>query len=155
MWLMQQMNSFLKINGVYHKILGRRATTESTNGQDHPVQLANYCNHLLFWRAQLVPAIERPFSQLRDTEVTIIHWAWNETSFKYPLFHLLVFSVNKNMLQPYQKEKSLVNRRLIYNYLKSEKSYPRNVGDKWWLKGCVRYIFASLFFKSKGELLWN
>ena len=23
------------------------------------------------------------------------------------------------------------------------------------LKGCVRYIFVSLFFKSDGELLWN
>ena len=46
MWLMQQMNHILKINGVYHKMVGGRATTESANGQDHPVQSANYCNHL-------------------------------------------------------------------------------------------------------------
>ena len=46
MWLMQQMNHILKINGVYHKMVGGRATTESANGQDHPVQSANYCSHL-------------------------------------------------------------------------------------------------------------
>ena len=46
MWLMQQMNPFLKINGVYHKMLGGRATTESANGQDHPVQSTYYCNNL-------------------------------------------------------------------------------------------------------------
>ena len=37
---MQQMNLFPKINGVYHKVLGGRATTESANGQDQPVQSA-------------------------------------------------------------------------------------------------------------------
>ena len=61
MWLMQQMNHILKINGVYHKMVGGRATTESANGQDHPVQSANYCNHLQHRQAQLAPAIERPF----------------------------------------------------------------------------------------------
>ena len=39
-------DSFPKINGVYRKMLGGKATTESANGQDHPVQSANYCNHL-------------------------------------------------------------------------------------------------------------
>ena len=56
---MQQMNPILKTNVVYHKMLGGRATTESANGQDHPVQSANHCNQL-HWRAQLVLAIERP-----------------------------------------------------------------------------------------------
>ena len=46
MWLMQQINLILKINGVYHKMLGVRAATESANGEDHPVQSANYYNHL-------------------------------------------------------------------------------------------------------------
>ena len=31
---MQQMNSILKIDGVYHKMLGGRATTESANSRD-------------------------------------------------------------------------------------------------------------------------
>ena len=31
---------FPKINGVYHKMLGGRATTESANDQDQPVQSA-------------------------------------------------------------------------------------------------------------------
>ena len=30
MWLMQQMNSILKINGLFHKMLDEGATTEST-----------------------------------------------------------------------------------------------------------------------------
>ena len=46
MWLMQQMNPIPKTNGVYHKMLGRWASTEPANGQDQPVQLANYCSHL-------------------------------------------------------------------------------------------------------------
>ena len=46
MWLVQQMNPILKINGVYRKMLDGRATTESANGQDCQVQSANNCNHL-------------------------------------------------------------------------------------------------------------
>ena len=42
---MQQINPILKINVVYHKMLGGRATTESANGQDQPVQSANHYNH--------------------------------------------------------------------------------------------------------------
>ena len=38
---MQQMNSILKINGVYQKMLGGRATTESANSQDTD----EYTNH--------------------------------------------------------------------------------------------------------------
>ena len=38
---MQQMNPILKVNGVNQKMLGGRATTESVNSQDHPVQSAS------------------------------------------------------------------------------------------------------------------
>ena len=62
MWLMQQMNPIPKINGAYHKMLGGRASTEPANGQGQLVQSANYCNHLWHWQAQLVPAIERPYT---------------------------------------------------------------------------------------------
>ena len=43
---MQQMNPIPKFNGVYHKMLGRRASIEPANGQGQLVQSANYCNHL-------------------------------------------------------------------------------------------------------------
>ena len=33
MWLMQQMNYILKINGLFHKMLGEGATTESTKAK--------------------------------------------------------------------------------------------------------------------------
>ena len=62
MWLMQQMNPIPKINFAYHKMLGGRASTEPANGQGQLVQSANYCNHLCHWRAQLVQAIERPYT---------------------------------------------------------------------------------------------
>ena len=48
------------INGVYHKMLSGQASTEPANGQGQLVQSANYRNHPLNWRAQLVQAIERP-----------------------------------------------------------------------------------------------
>ena len=54
---MQLVNPIPKINGVYHKMLGGRASIEPANGQGQLVQSANYCNHLQHW---LVPVIERP-----------------------------------------------------------------------------------------------
>ena len=43
---MQQMNSTPKINGVYHKMLNGRVSTEPANGQGQLVQSANYSNQL-------------------------------------------------------------------------------------------------------------
>lgn len=50
----------------------------------------------------------------------------------------LCFSVNKNMLQPNQKELSLVNRRLIYDHMKAKQIDPATYKPNDDLRKAVR-----------------
>ena len=64
------------------------------------------------------------------------------------------FSINRNIEEKNLKVESFIPQRHICDFVYSVVGLF-NVNIDKLLKGCVHYIFASLFCKSKTEHLWN